>query len=317
MPVRPLRSTPPLGAGAAAVILAVTTSSCSSESVPPAVASIQLYAAPPLGTAGAVNTAWIETEHGVIVIDALRTLPDARRAVAELQSTGKPIAAIVVTHPHPDHIGGLGVFAEAEPTAPIYASQLTRDEMVSDSQGLIALARSFEGADFPATITAPTRIVQDGEQLEIDGLALLIRQLGASEAIDAISIEVPALDALFAGDLVANQMTVALIEGRSGAWMAQLDELRASLSAETIIYPGHGEPGVGVALVDAQKRYLDAFRQLVLEHRLPDKTVDDAGKARIIAALALAFPDHPFVAARFDQLIEVNIDAVARELAAL
>jgi glyoxylase-like metal-dependent hydrolase (beta-lactamase superfamily II) len=313
---RPI-STASRSAALAAMILAVTASSCRVESTPPGRASIHLHAAPPLGMAGAVNSAWLETEHGVIVIDALRTLPDAREAVAALQGIDKPIEAIIITHPHPDHIGGLGVFAEAAPMAPIYASELTRDEMATDSQGLIALARSFEGADFPSTITVPTNIVQDGQRLDIDGLALLIRQHGASEAIDAITIEVPELDALFAGDLVANQMTVALIEGRSGAWLAQLDQLRATLSAETTIYPGHGEPGNGVNLVDAQTRYLDVFRQLVLEHRLPDKTVDDAGKTRIIAALATAFPNYPFVAARFEELIQVNIDAVAGELADL
>ena len=111
-------------------------------------------------------------------------------------------------------------------------------------------------------------------------------------------------------------MAVALIEGRSGAWLTQLGALRAELPEGATIYPGHGLPGPGAELVDAQERYLNVFRQLVLKYRLPDGTVDAAGKASIIAALDQEFPGYPFVAAKFDKMMEVNIDAVATELAA-
>jgi hypothetical protein len=63
--------------------------------------------------------------------------------------------------------------------------------------------------------------------------------------------------------------------------------------------------------------YLTEFRQLIIENRLPDGTVDAAGKARIRSALDQSFPSHPNVAHNFGGLLDANIDAVAEELATM
>src|SRR4051812_39512704 len=96
------------GGSVLALALVATWAACGAAQEP---ATIHSYAAPALHTDGSVNTWWIETTRSVVVIDGLRTIPDAQAALAELEKIGKPVKAVFITHPHPDHIGGLGVFA--------------------------------------------------------------------------------------------------------------------------------------------------------------------------------------------------------------
>src|SRR5882757_4581777 len=74
---------------------------------------------------GSVNVFWLSTPQGLVLVDGLRTLSDARRALTQIQATGRPVAAILVTHPHPDHVGGIAEFHRAYPSAPIYANTAT------------------------------------------------------------------------------------------------------------------------------------------------------------------------------------------------
>jgi hypothetical protein len=46
---------------------------------------------------GSVNTWWIEADRGVIVIDGQRELSKARKALREIEATGKPIVAVIRT----------------------------------------------------------------------------------------------------------------------------------------------------------------------------------------------------------------------------
>lgn len=106
---------------------------------------------------GSVNSYSIETGDGVILIDGQRELSSARAALDHLNPHAKPIAAIFLTHPHPDHFGGIGVFVEAAPDAPFYASQATRDSMAADSLGLIAASHEVVGDDSPRRSACPVR----------------------------------------------------------------------------------------------------------------------------------------------------------------
>ena len=56
-----------------------------------------------------------------VLIDAQWTLSNAHRVIAEIAETGKQLKTIYVTHAHPDHYFGLGVIAEAFPSARVIA----------------------------------------------------------------------------------------------------------------------------------------------------------------------------------------------------
>ena len=59
--------------------------------------TIHRYEAPPMD---AVNSYWIETDEGIILIDAGRFLSQARYALNEILAVNKPILGILITHPH-------------------------------------------------------------------------------------------------------------------------------------------------------------------------------------------------------------------------
>lgn len=82
--------------------------------------------------AGSVNSYWLTTNQGVIVIDAQRTPSSAAQLVGQIRATGKPVIGIILTHPHPDHGRGLPVLKRAFPVAPVYYSQETRDSIGAD-----------------------------------------------------------------------------------------------------------------------------------------------------------------------------------------
>src|SRR5215475_14954628 len=66
------------------------------------------------------NAYLVETEKGVVAVDATMTVAESALLRAELLAIHKPLLAVLITHGHPDHYGGVGA-GEAEPVAVVLA----------------------------------------------------------------------------------------------------------------------------------------------------------------------------------------------------
>ena len=106
----------------------------------PVAARVYTYPGP-----GTVNTHWVETPGGgLVVVDVQRDLAHAREALAAVKKTGKPVRAILVTHGHPDHYVGLGVFKAAFPEA-VKRAMLDAAQTPSERMRIVGIGSAVIG----------------------------------------------------------------------------------------------------------------------------------------------------------------------------
>jgi glyoxylase-like metal-dependent hydrolase (beta-lactamase superfamily II) len=164
--------------------------------------------------------------HEVAVVDPGPDLPEHLDALTEAIG-GRPVAAIMCTHTHRDHSPAARPLKERT-GAPIIGCA----PLALETAGPRADA-SFDG-DY-----APDRVLADGEELAIDGLAVTaVATPGHTSNHLCFAYD----DALCTGDHVMGWSTTVVFppDGDMAAYMASLDKLRQR--EDRIYYPAHGPP---------------------------------------------------------------------------
>jgi glyoxylase-like metal-dependent hydrolase (beta-lactamase superfamily II) len=255
-----------------------------------------------------VNSFLIETATGVVVVDTQFLVSSARALRSRLHALRKPLAGVVITHPHPDHFNGLPILLEGLPPTPVYATKATIAAVAATQAAKRAAWTPIYGADYPPTDSLPDHELSSDATLVLAGAELRVLDLGPGESSDITVILLPQVDALIASDLIYNQCHPWLAEHRSREWLDQLEIVADRFSGVKRVYPGHGPAG-GPDLFAGQRDYIQAFQKLVAAN-VQDGHLSDTALATIREATMAGRSGWPLEA-----LIDMNAQAVAEELA--
>jgi glyoxylase-like metal-dependent hydrolase (beta-lactamase superfamily II) len=266
--------------------------------------NVTIYASPE--EAFLVNSFLVDTDSGILLIDTQFLVSPAKTLREKLIQTQRPLKAVIISHPHPDHFGGTAIVLEGQATVPVYAVQATYDGIKATESGKREFWTPIYKAEYPPTTLLPNKIVRSGETLVIDGLQVIIDDLGAGESSDITVIWFPQNKQLIVSDLVYNRIHPWLAEGRSESWLKQLELVKQRYKDAQMVYAGHGAAGT-LALLEEQAGYIRVFRDLVFG-AVKNGQVSKDDKKRITDQLKLLYPAYPM-----EGLIAYNIDGVAGE----
>ena len=238
-----------------------------------------------------VNAYLVETGTGVVVVDSTLGVSDGRELRRRIDALKKPLAAVLITHSHPDHYAGLTSLLDGA-DVPIYAVAGVNDVIRRDDAAKDQLLRPMFGDEWPAARTFPNRTVRDGERLSVADAVFVVTDLGPGESPhDSLwRLESSEAPQAFVGDLVFSHMHAYLADGFYDRWLANLERAKRELPDETTLFMGHGQPVTGHALLDWQATYIDRFVDVLRSAVELDSKQGDALADAVTAAMKEFLP---------------------------
>ena len=197
--------------------------------------AVNRYELGPIGTNCYVVRAH-DRAHEAVIVDPGA---DAARILEELAALESTCAAILITHGHWDHLGGVAELARAT-GAPVY--------MADDERLLLEDVNSFTPPGVELQPYSPDVALQGDEVLELAGMSFeTLRVPGHSPAHLAYHTE----GAVFSGDLLFAG-SVGRTDLPGADWDTLVESIRTLADRyprDTIVYSGHGpETTIGAEL---------------------------------------------------------------------
>ncbi|MBU2321696.1 MAG: quinoprotein relay system zinc metallohydrolase 1 [Gammaproteobacteria bacterium] len=233
-----------------------------------------------------VNTAFIVTADGVLVIDSgpSRAYGEAQRA-AIATVTDKPVIALWLTHHHPDHVLGNQAYKDV----PIAALAGTRQLLAEQGEAMAENMYRLVGDWMRGTeVVLPTATLEAGEVRVGDRVLSLLALSGHTGA--DLAIFDTRSGVLLAGDLLFYQRALTTPGTPSlDTWLADLDQLQAL--PWTLLVPGHGPVANNAAPFEQMRDYLGWLDGVLREGAAQGAEMNELIRAHIperFAAISLS-----------------------------
>ncbi len=245
------------------------------------------------------TVSFIETAKGYIVVDPLTTVEVARSALALLKKHvgDKPVLAVIYSHSHADHFGGVaGITTEEDVKAgrvKVIAPEGFMEHSVSENviagPAMTRRARFQFGGTLPrgpegemtsglgpgisngtVSLIAPTDIIsKTGQEMTIDGVTLTFQVTPGTEAPAEMNFYLPQMRALFMAEN-ANATMHNLLPARGAlvrdakGWSDYLTQaIRLYADKSDVMFAAHGIPRWGSDVIgDFLAKHRDAYKYL-------------------------------------------------------
>jgi len=205
------------------------------------------------------NLGFIVGTERVAVIDTGGSLEEGQALRAAVRGvTDLPIAYVILTHVHPDHILGAAAFEQDRPAFVGHAH--LPGAMARRGEGYLARARDTLGPIAEGSrLVAPNRTVADRIELDLGGRVLELRAHPTAHTDSDLTVFDRRTGTLWLSDLLFVERIPAL-DGSLLGWLNVCDALMA-FPAQRVV-PGHGPvPADWRAVLARQRRYLDGLAQ--------------------------------------------------------
>ena len=211
----------------------------------------------PLNLGAIGNAAVVVGATSVAVIDTGGSPEFGQRLRASIaRLTDRPVAFVITTHAHPDHIFG-GVAFDEDGTSFAGHGKLARALAMRSPFYLDAFERlvgsGFEGA----RVIAPSIEVSGETRVDLGDRVLVLTAHRTAHTDNDLTVLDLRTGTLFAGDLVFVDR-LPVVDGSLKGWLDVISELRGVPAARVV--PGHGPASAAwPEALDAQERYLRAL----------------------------------------------------------
>lgn len=209
------------------------------------------------------NLGFVVGERRVAVIDSGGSYAEGRGVLDAVAAvTDLPVAALILTHMHPDH--ALGAAAFVERGIPVIGHERLGDALQRRADAYLGPARAYLGEAAEGTrIVVPDVGVAVGEDYELDlgGRVLRLTAHPTAHTNNDLSVQDDSTGLSWLGDLLFVDH-LPVVDGSLRGWLHLLDGLDAM--QPSLVVPGHGAPPDDWrAAVARQRRYLQGLADQV------------------------------------------------------
>ncbi|MCF6205783.1 MAG: MBL fold metallo-hydrolase [Sulfurovum sp.] len=225
-----------------------------------------------------VNTCYVRTQEGFVVIDSGPTYGYAKAAYEQMQRIAKlPVKYVIVTHDHDDHWMGNGFYKSkgALLIGPKTYEQNVAAGMQTRMERILGKSASGDTGIVPLH-----RVVEENLTLKVGKKFFVIsKPVKEAHTKGDLIVWLPAQSVLFAGDLVFDGRLTSLRDGSILGSMKALEILEGY--HPQVVIPGHGY-NIRAEVLQSYLDYLKKLKQGVL-----DALENDVGLEKITQTLTL------------------------------